>query len=138
MFVPKRIILHCSATKDGLVVDWQAIRRYHLSNSWTDIGYHFGIELVNGEYEILVGRQMTVQGAHTSGENSDSLGICCVGDFDKVAPPAQQWQLALKLVRSLQQVFSIPTDRVYGHREFTNLKTCPGKMFDLSEFRRQL
>lgn len=133
---PKRIVLHHSLTKDSGTVSWGAIRKYHIETMhWTAIGYAAGLELVNDRYEILIGRMLNEQGAHTAGHNQDSLGICCVGNFDEIDVPKQQWDLAVRFATSLCDLFSIPTDEIYGHREFNPLKTCPGTHFDLNEFR---
>lgn len=161
---PDAIILHHSLTKDGPTVSWQAIRHYHMSwkcegriidpaqapalmkqgapvqRPWKDIGYHFGIELVNERYEILAGRMMTEDGAHCTqqGMNHHSLGVCFIGDFDAAPPSLEQRDLGLRLVRTLQQIFKIPTGRVYGHRELAPYKSCPGRKFDLAQFRADL
>lgn len=138
---PKYIILHCSDTKDSGTVSWQAIRRYHMeTNGWSDLGYHFGIELVGDEYEILVGRPLDRAGAHCSAQrmNHQSFGICCIGAFDESDVPLPQWQQALKLVKSLQRLFGIPTGKILGHREVDDRKTCPGNRFNMSLFRAQL
>lgn len=161
---PTHIILHCSATLDGHNVSWNAIRRYHASwkcegmaitaeaakeigrqgipveKPWSDIGYHFGIEQIGEGYEILMGRMPNEQGAHchAGGMNRCSLGICFVGAFDRTPPPKSQWQLGLKLVRALMDIYEIPPAFVYGHREIAPWKTCPGLMFSLDRFRRDL
>ena len=132
---PNKIIIHHSLTKDNKTVNWNAIRKYHLGKGWNDIGYHFGIERVSGRYEILCGRLMTVQGAHTRGKNSSSLGICLVGNFDAIAPSKEQWDLAVKLVSSLCSILYITCNSVYGHNEFADYKSCPGKAFNMSKFR---
>ena len=134
---PKRIILHHSLTKDSETVSWGAIRHYHLSLGWDDIGYHFGIELARDDYEIFLGRMPNVAGAHTVGENSRSLGVCFVGNFDLAPPPPQQWAKGVQLVSWLCENFHIPPTNIHGHCEFAH-KTCPGTHFDLTKFRRDV
>ena len=138
---PKFIILHHSLTKDSETVSWQAIRRYHINDlKWRDVGYHYGIELVNGQHEILVGRMQNDSGAHCKqmGMNRQSLGICFVGNFDDGKPPHEMWVMGLKFVRSLMDVFSIDRKAVLGHRELCDYKSCPGFYFNLNKFREQL
>lgn len=141
---PTKIILHHSATKDSGTVSWNAIRRYHISQcKWEDIGYHFGIEFVEdkgdpkGSYEILVGRTLDKAGAHTTGQNHDSIGICFIGNFDDQLVPLFQWNAGLRLVRWLMRQFSISRANIYGHRYFAP-KTCPGIGFDVELFKLQL
>jgi len=138
---PQYIVLHHSLTADGQVVNWQAIRRYHVvERGWREIGYHYGIEKIGDRYEVLVGRLMNRSGAHCREDymNSRSLGICLVGDFDRAPPPAEQWIAALDLVRSLMDTLLIQTANVIGHREVAAYKSCPGRLFDLDAFRVQV
>lgn len=135
---PKRIILHHSLTADSGTVSWGAIRRYHVeTNGWRDIGYHFGIEIVGDHYEVLLGRMFNEVGAHTEGQNHDSLGICFMGNFDLAAPAPELWKTGVKLVKSLMGVFGIPASEVHGHNEYS-AKSCPGKMFDMKKFKTDL
>ena len=139
----KCIVLHHSLTKDSGTVSWQAIRRYHMgliSGSpyhMTDIGYHYGIELVNDEYEILAGRSLIREGAHTIGMNEKAIGVCFVGNFDETEVPARQWQKGLELVYTLASICFIPVNCIRGHRDYAP-KSCPGKLFDLDKFRSDL
>lgn len=143
---PDFIIIHHSLTKDSGTVSWGSIRNYHTGpNGWSDIGYHFGVELVQSgqsggyalnEYEILLGRMPDQIGAHCLGKNSNSVGVCVVGNFDEGPVPPRQWAKALQLVRWLRRQYEIPVERVLGHREAAPNRTCPGKNFDMDRFRK--
>jgi len=127
----KNIILHHSATVDSRTFSWDAIRRYHLMKNWIDIGYHFGVELVDDEIECIVGRPLTIQGAHTIGKNHDSIGICIVGNYDKIEPSPKIYEtLVYRLIIPLTQIFDIPRHHIYKHSYFAK-KTCPGTKFDM-------
>ena len=120
------IIIHHSLTKDSKTVSWQAIRRYHLAQGWAGIGYHFGIELINNEYEILCGRMIDKVGAHTKGMNAVSIGICVVGNFDIEIPNQKIITKLTRLVDCLCAQLKIPRKNIKGHCDFAP-KTCPGK-----------
>ena len=138
---PRFIILHHSLTKDSETVSWQAIRRYHINDlKWRDIGYHYGIELVNNRHEILVGRMPNDSGAHCKqmGMNRHSLGICFVGNFDETKPPTEMWLMGLMFVRGLMDIYEIPRQNIKGHRELCDYKSCPGYYFNVNKFRSQL
>ena len=163
----KYIVLHHSATVDGRTNNWEAIRRYHTSwryqgniiseieaagrikrgeavePPWDDIGYHFGIELIGDKYQIMGGRSLDKMGAHAVGFNLKGIGVCLVGNFDRVPPCTAQWETAKNLCRDLKKHFSTGL-KIVGHRETFTMrgvpvqKTCPGKAFDLERFRREV
>ena len=135
---PQYIIIHHSLTKDSETVSWQAIRKYHLSLGWNDIGYHYGIELVNDQYEILVGRMEGEIGAHTKYKNLDSIGICCVGNYDERPPNSNMLTALSKLCISLSLRYHISIENIKGHSEYAPWKTCPGKAFPLITLQQDL
>jgi hypothetical protein len=130
----KGIIIHHSATVDGNTYSWGAIKRYHkVTKGWDDIGYHFGIERINGETVMLTGRGLEWQGAHCLGHN-DTIGICVVGNYDLVPPSSDKVGLLLRLISGLLEMFpDLKPDDVRYHRDFAP-KTCPGNYFVEREF----
>ena len=141
MLYPNKIVLHCSATKDTPAKSWEAIRRYHMEEKgWNDIGYHYGIEIVGNDIMVYRGRPWWIKGSHcvADGRNHDSLGVCVVGKFDDEPPSHEIYTATLGVLRVLCGVFWIDPSDVYGHREFEDMKTCPGKRWDLGLLRDDL
>ncbi|MBD5320075.1 MAG: N-acetylmuramoyl-L-alanine amidase [Bacteroides sp.] len=121
-----KIIIHCSATPEGKDFTVQQIREWHVKgNGWRDIGYHF---VIYRDGSIHKGRPIEQVGAHTTGHNAHSIGICYIGGCaaDGKTPKdtrTKAQRLALiKLVRELKA--SYPSASVHGHNEFAN-KACP-------------
>jgi hypothetical protein len=137
------IIVHHSAETDTPELNWQGIRKYHMTPAsqggppggpWRDIGYHAGVELVGGRYEILMGRDWEWVGAHCPGHNTISLGLCFVGNFQEHVPPDDQLRLGARMIRTWMRLYNIPLENVYPHRDF-NDTDCPGKMFPMDKLR---
>ena len=122
------IVVHCSATKEGKDFGVDDFRKWHKRKGWSDVGYHFVIRNDhNGTIEK--GRPLFRAGAHTLGENEDSVGIAYVGGVDKDLNAKDtmttcQEESLIKLVESLRLIFGthIP---LYGHNDFTDKKECP-------------
>lgn len=134
--IPNKIIVHHSLTKDGKTVSWGNIRNYHINTlGWNDIGYHAGVELVDYQYEILMGRMWDKVGAHTQGQNSDSLGICFVGNYDLIEPPDEMLETGAKIIRLWMKLYHIDILDIYRHHDFASYKSCPGLQFDIIKLR---
>lgn len=130
MRVIDKIIYHCSATRASQDIGAAEIRRWHVDgNKWQDIGYHYVIRF-NGEIEP--GRPLEKAGAHCTGYNERSIGICLVGGGpmgeDNCFTKAQFDSLAL-LTKFLRLRF--PNATIHGHKEFAN-KACP--VFNVQQF----
>ena len=121
-----RIILHCSATREGEDISTETIRDWHVNKrGWSDIGYHF-VVLLDGTIEA--GRPLDRVGAHTKGHNKDSIGICIVGGVDADNNPKDtmdgcQEAAVKELIYSLRMVWDKHLT-LHGHNEFSN-KACP-------------
>ena len=75
-----KIIIHCSASKEGQKLTVEQIDKLHRQRGFAGIGYHFVIYL---DGSIHDGRDISKIGAHTTGYNTGSIGICYVGGLDK-------------------------------------------------------
>jgi N-acetylmuramoyl-L-alanine amidase len=119
-----KIIIHCAATHEGKDISVDTVKRWHLNKGWSDIGYHYVIEL-NGS--VMEGRPVGLVGAHCKGQNEDSIGICYIGGLDTAGNPKDtrtdaQKESMRKLVSNLLELY--PEATVHGHNEFSS-KACP-------------
>jgi N-acetylmuramoyl-L-alanine amidase len=122
----RRIVIHCTATREGHDVDAATIRKWHQDKGWQDIGYHFVVR-PNGAIER--GRPEEQPGSHVAGFNAGSIGVVYVGGLDAqgrakdTRTPLQTVSLAL-LVADLVKAY--PGARVMGHRDLSPDKDGDG------------
>lgn len=90
-------------------------------------GYHF---LVTKDGKIYRLRPEDTVGAHASGSNSDSIGICAEGNYDYETMPEAQKKSLIWLVNYLKNKYGIT--KVIGHRDVNNT-SCPGKNYPFDE-----
>lgn len=120
----KEIIIHCSATSEGVDYTVRDIDRWHREKGWNGCGYHY-VVLLDGTIEQ--GRPLRLAGAHCLNHNAHSIGICYIGGLDSKGTPSdtrtqKQRDVLRSLVQSLKKRF--PGATVHGHNEFA-AKACP-------------
>lgn len=114
-----KIIIHCTATREGQDVTVKIIDQWHKQRGFACIGYHYVI-MPDGKVEK--GRNETTVGAHCKGHNKTSIGICYVGGLDAnghikdTRTPAQKEALK-RLIADICRRHSITEIR--GHRDYS-------------------
>lgn len=119
----QRIILH-HAAMNGTVQD---IHRVHKNNGWAGIGYHF---YVRKDCSVYRGRPEYAIGAHSSGSNYNSIGICAEGNFENEIMSDAQKNAVKELVAYLKAKYGITI--VQRHSEVCRT-ACPGKNYPFNE-----
>lgn len=142
MSVKTYIMLHHSLTKDGDTVSWGAIEDYHKNEQgWKDIGYHFGVERINGRLYALLGRGETEEAAACKEGlmNMRAVHVCIVGNFDLAPPDDETLEfLCRRVLRPLMNRHSITFDHIVRHSDYATYKSCPGTQFDVSRLKKWL
>ncbi|MDZ7658315.1 N-acetylmuramoyl-L-alanine amidase [Fodinibius sp.] len=142
--VTHQIIHHSAGTNSSS--DWPAVVRsiwdYHVNtNGWNDIGYNW---LIDPNGIIYQGRGWIngndeVQGAHFCGTNSNTMGVCLLGNFEEVQPSTNAlnnleellaWKSDEKNIDPTERSFHASSGfRLYtisGHRDGCST-LCPGE-----------
>jgi N-acetylmuramoyl-L-alanine amidase len=131
-----KIILHCSATREGQDISTETIRGWHVNErGWSDIGYHY-VVLLDGTVDKA--RPVERQGAHVRGHNKGSIGICYIGGCDADMNPKDtrtdlQKESLTELISYLMDSYEDAT--LHGHNEFSS-KACPS--FNVKEQYKEL
>jgi hypothetical protein len=135
---PKWIIVHHTGGTDQDPLASTKHHTFEVVNDWhrklwpdftSSLGYHIGYHyFVDATGEITQGRAETEEGAHTIGKNTESIGICLAGNFDRPGemPTESQERNLVKLIRDVQKRWNIQDENIVPHRRFAN-KTCYGK-----------
>ena len=124
-----KIIVHCTATKEGQEVTANDVRKWHIARGFDTIGYHYLID-INGI--LWTGRPEEVVGAHCEGHNIDSIGICYVGGLDASGKPkdtrtADQKETMLSILKYLKKNY--PNATICGQSQRADSK---GRILPLS------
>ncbi|MGW8706069.1 N-acetylmuramoyl-L-alanine amidase [Brevundimonas sp. NPDC055814] len=122
------LVVHCAATPPARDIGVKEIRAMHLQRGFRDVGYHY---VIRRDGRIDKGRPDNVAGAHVSGFNSISLGVCLVGGVDAKGKPEDnftpaQYAALAQLLRQLTS--SHPAAQILGHRDLSPDKNGDGKI----------
>lgn len=130
------IIVHCTATPAGKDYTVDDIRKWHKRQGWSDIGYHY---VVYRDGSIHGGRDVDIAGAHCTGHNTNSIGVCYVGGVGRDGKTPKDTRTVAQaeglenLLRLLKEIY--PQAKIHGHRDFA-AKDCPS--FDATKEYRSL
>ena len=120
------IVVHCSAT--SILRDYtpEMLERDHRERGFNSAGYHFYIRR-SGQRVAL--RPLSLVGAHVTGFNKDSIGICYEGGINATGKPAdtrtqQQKDALAALLRELVVLY--PESEILGHRDLSPDKNGDG------------
>ena len=119
-----RIILHHAAAKSCTA---EQIHQWHLNNGWSGAGYHFLVRKGGNIYRL---RPENKIGAHASGSNYDSLGVCFEGDFMVETMGETQRKAGAELISYLKSKYGI--SKVQKHKDVC-ATDCPGINFPFNE-----
>lgn len=134
------LVQHYSATFIENEYTYEQLERDHKRRGFREAGYHYYITYPRPgkPARVIAGRDLSQPGrfetgAHSKGENDESIGICCEGGLTKTTGPnvgldtrhPDQMALQIELIEELQERF--PGAIVEGHRDMPGAATqCPG------------
>jgi len=119
-----KIIVHCSAVRPSQSSSAMQIDAWHRRQGWRCIGYHY---VVRRDGTIERGRPESMVGAHCTGHNTCSIGVCYEGGLDVNGNPCDTRtdKQKVALFNLLTELKSRYHDaKIHGHRDFAN-KACP-------------
>lgn len=129
------LVVHGSATPRSHKMTFEDLRHQHMLRGESTIGYHYVIER---DGKIVEGRPHDMPGAHASGYNRHSLGICLIGGRKGKTNKAEDnytVEQKLSLITLLCRLLEVYDAEVVGHSDLPGVThSCPG--FNVKELLR--
>ena len=132
------LVVHCSATRCDRNFPVEALHWCHLARGFASIGYHF---YITRDGEVHICRPVHQIGAHATGWNDKSIGICYEGGLNEDGETADTRTYAQKcsllyLLRQLKTDY--PKAKILGHYQLSKSvhKACP--CFDTKQEYREI
>jgi len=109
---------------------FEDVDNWHRQKNWKCIGYNY---FINGNGEGKIGREDSLQGAHTRGCNHFSLGVSLALNIGE-NPTKDQIKTLVEWLTDKCKKYNISTDNILGHRDAYIMKLaksatktdCPG------------
>lgn len=113
------IVIHCSATKQNQDYTFENVERDHRARGFSTVGYH---RYIRTDGTVHEGRSFDTVGAHVSGSNAHSIGICYEGGLDfrgkaKDTRTDEQKEAILNCIHEAMIYGNIT--RITGHRDLS-------------------
>ncbi|NOT62491.1 MAG: hypothetical protein HOP19_19980 [Acidobacteria bacterium] len=138
------LIVHHSATGNTATNnDWPAVVRsiwnFHMfTNGWSDIGYNYLVDPNGVIYEGRSGGD-NVLGAHFSGVNGGTMGVCMIGTYTDATPNEKALNSLRRILawkadqrgidvagKSRHAASGLDLNNLSGHRDGPGATECPG------------
>ncbi len=126
---PERIVWHHS-DDPATYPQFVKINNYHQTRAFpkSSMGYYVGYHyLVERDGTVKQARKENEIGAHDTGENLNSIGICLAGAFSSHTPTEEQTAAAARLLGEIRKRWNIPITRIEPHR-WDDATECPGRL----------
>ena len=133
----QQVIIHHTAAPASQTIE--AIANYHTGpnhicdNGCPGIAYHFMIDRAAKVYQV---NDLETISFHVSGQNTVSVGICLIGNYDELEPTPQQLTAVVRVIRYLNRKLNRRL-AIAGHRDYAN-KSCPGWNVDIDTIRAKV
>lgn len=119
------IVIHCADTYPHMDIGVKEIDQWHKERGWKGVGYHY---VIRRDGTIETGRQENEIGAHVTGHNRFSIGVCWVGGKGEDGSPQdnrteRQKQALRSLINGLYSKY--PDAIITGHSDLNAGKVCP-------------
>lgn len=103
----------------------RAMQRDHQQqNGWADIGYNYVIDRRGRVWE---GRGFGIVGAHTFRQNTGTIGVSFMGNYENLRPTLRQLA-AYRALRTRLRLQGARIRRTTGHKFMPGQSTaCPGR-----------
>jgi len=120
---PNKIILH----HGGGWLNFKGVNEWH-KQRWgfkSSLGYYAGYQyFIERDGKIYQGRADNEKGAHTKGQNENSIGICLMGNGEEKDFTPEQYQSLKELLDKKRVEYNISKSEIYAHQDFAPT-LCP-------------
>lgn len=115
--------------------------RFYIEKKEFDPPYHYILEKVGNDYEIIVGRQLFTKCYFKDllPKYDDSIHIALMGDYNITLPEVRLYQiLSYRILIPFYRLLKLKSDSLVTHKEISmdpDSQTCPGEFFDINKLR---